>query len=111
MRGRHKGQGRKANTQTSLNVIRSQRLILLHPRDNVGVAVQDINRGEALLVGRHLVEAKNTINQGHKIAIKNIPKGGGIIKLGIKIGVAKKRIRAGEHVHIHNVESLYEWSG
>lgn len=85
-----------------------QKLILFHPRDNVGVAVQDITKGEVLLVGKKLITARDAIMRGHKIAVKDIPRGANIIKLGLKIGKAKRRIRTGEHVHIHNVKSLYE---
>lgn len=40
------------------------------------------------------------------MAIKDIPKGGEIIKYGEIIGRATANIEPGEHVHVHNVESL-----
>lgn len=43
---------------------------------------------------------------GHKIATQDISVGQLIIKYGEEIGIATKNIRAGEHVHIHNLDSM-----
>ena len=43
---------------------------------------------------------------GHKIAVRYIAKGEGIIKYGESIGRASADIRKGEYVHIHNLEAL-----
>jgi altronate dehydratase small subunit len=43
---------------------------------------------------------------GHKFAIKDIEKGGDIIKYGDKIGIANTEIKKGDHVHIHNVDEV-----
>lgn len=42
---------------------------------------------------------------GHKIAIKNISAGEDIIKYGYPIGTASCDIKAGEHVHTHNIKT------
>lgn len=42
---------------------------------------------------------------GHKIALRNIKAGEDIIKYGYPIGHAMCDIKAGEHVHIHNVKT------
>jgi altronate dehydratase small subunit len=54
------------------------------------------------------VTAINDIQIYHKIAIKGIKKGEPVIKYGQHIGVAKKDIKVGEHVHVHNVISHRE---
>ncbi len=43
---------------------------------------------------------------GHKAALCPINAGESIIKYGEQIGVARKAIRRGEHVHIHNLDSM-----
>ena len=43
---------------------------------------------------------------GHKIAVRDIARGEGIIKYGECIGRASADIRKGEYVHIHNLEAL-----
>lgn len=46
------------------------------------------------------------IPYGHKIAVREIKEGENIIKYGQSIGRATVHIRQGEHVHIHNMESM-----
>lgn len=45
------------------------------------------------------------IDDGHKYAIRDIAKGESIIKFGQPIGHATQDIKAGEHVHTHNVKT------
>lgn len=57
--------------------------IKIHPDDNVEVSVQT----------------------GHKRAIKDIAKGEAVIKYGYSIGNATEDIKAGDHVHSHNLKT------
>lgn len=43
--------------------------------------------------------------KGHKIALTDIKAGQNIIKYGYSIGHAVKDIKAGEHVHTHNIQT------
>ena len=87
---------------------------LIHNRDdNVAVAVVDIKAGDEVATvfledmrPGPVVRALNDIPLGHKIALRDIPKGSQVIKYGRPIGVATADIRAGEHVHVHNLKSL-----
>ena len=49
---------------------------------------------------------KSGIPYGHKIAVKAIKKGSPVIKYGEIIGCATTDIEKGDHVHIHNMDSL-----
>ena len=40
---------------------------------------------------------------GHKYAVREIKRGENVIKYGMPIGHATCDIKAGEHVHVHNV--------
>ena len=44
----------------------------------------------------------------HKLACRDIPKGEPVVKYGQHIGSAVTEIKAGQHVHVHNVESHSE---
>lgn len=46
------------------------------------------------------------IPYGHKIAIRDIEKGEPITKYGEEIGVATAPARKGEHIHVHNMDSM-----
>ncbi|MGC8583874.1 MAG: UxaA family hydrolase [Thermoproteus sp.] len=84
-----------------------------HKADNVGVAVEDIKAGE-LAAGVYIedrspgpsVKALEDIPLGHKIALRDIEEGEVVVKYGRPIGKATRKIRAGEHVHVHNLVSI-----
>jgi altronate dehydratase small subunit len=52
------------------------------------------------------VMAIEDIPYGHKIALRNVKRGEPIIKYGEQIGIATSDIRIGQHVHVHNIESV-----
>lgn len=74
-------------------------LIQIHPDDNVAVAPEAIGAGT---VDGSLVFAQ-AIPMGHKAALVDLKPGDIIRKYGFPIGRATQEIRAGEHVHSHNM--------
>ena len=50
--------------------------------------------------------ARSAIPYGHKIALKEIPLAGHVIKYGEVIGAASEPIQVGDYVHIHNMKAL-----
>lgn len=84
-------------------------VIVIHPDDNVAIALKDLEEGISIQVETKVEQIEITplvpIPFGHKIALKAIQKGANVIKYGEVIGRATQNIEAGEHVHIHNVES------
>lgn len=85
---------------------------LVHdPADMVGVAVANIEAGETV-TGKiqdsdKTIELKaiSNIPLGHKIALKDIANGERVIKYHINIGKSVADIKAGEHVHTHNLKT------
>jgi (2R)-sulfolactate sulfo-lyase subunit alpha len=80
-------------------------------RDTVGVAVVDVKEGESL-EGRSLdtnepVRAKSNMDipLGHKIALRDFKVGETVTKYGCDIGKVVQPIKAGDHVHVHNVKT------
>ena len=80
-------------------------VIILDARDNVGVAVVPlVANGIYSAIGSGLkVLARDSIDFGHKLALRDITKGGPIIKYGETIAYARADIVAGSHVHTHNM--------
>lgn len=76
-------------------------LIIINEKDNVAVALHEIKKNEE----HDGVIFLNDIPFGHKVALKDIAKGENIIKYGFPIGCAKNDIKAGEHVHTHNLHT------
>lgn len=81
------------------------RVLHIHPRDNVAVALGEISRGQRVVVDTLDIVSRDAIPFGHKIALRDIPAGDWIVKYGEHIGMASRPITQGEHVHTHNVES------
>ena len=79
------------------------KLIQIHPRDNVAVALETVAKGEALELGG--VSALEEIQRGHKVALKAIAAGEDVVKYGCVIGHAKEDIPAGAWVHVHNTRT------
>jgi altronate hydrolase len=75
--------------------------VRLHPRDNVIVASGRIAPGA--LIESEGVSTAQAIPSGHKIATREIAEGDAVLKYGQVIGVATSPIRAGDHVHQHNL--------
>lgn len=75
--------------------------ILIHPSDNVIVALDDLKKGQVV----DGVALTCDISKGHKFAHKHITEGSDVIKYGQVIGVATCDIQAGSHVHTHNVRT------
>ncbi len=85
---------------------------LVHEKeDTVGVATVDIKAGEVakglLMDTQDPVEMKalKDIPLGHKIALKDAKAGDTVIKYGHDIGKVVAEIKAGDHVHIHNLKT------
>lgn len=55
---------------------------------------------------RTAVSVLGDIPYGHKLALCDIACGEQITKYGEEIGVATRDIRAGEYVHVHNLDSM-----
>jgi altronate dehydratase small subunit len=86
-------------------------VILIRDNDNVATATRDIKAGEIITIparNRHVaVTAQQDIRFLHKIALRDIAAGERICKYGAVIGEATRPIAAGEHVHVHNIRSLW----
>lgn len=54
------------------------------------------------------VQGLEAIKAGHKIALVEIAEGEAVVKFGVPIGRARRRIQTGEWVHLHNIESLHD---
>lgn len=78
---------------------------LIHAQDNVAVATQAIAASEELSIGSNHIRSLEAIEKGHKIAVCDIAQGTPVKKYGADIGVANRPIKAGQHVHVHNVQS------
>ena len=86
--------------------------MIIDAKDNVAVAIEPIAKGDAAVYvceGKEVsLPALEDITIYHKLATRDIAKGEPVVKYGEHIGVASRDIKAGEHVHVHNVEGHRE---
>ena len=72
--------------------------IQIKQEDNVAVAVHDLTAGTVIESG---VTTRDPIPQAHKIALRDIPAGGAIVRYGVVLGHAKNPIPAGSWINEH----------
>jgi altronate dehydratase small subunit len=83
------------------------RLLFLNPKDNVCTAIAAIGGGVSLRINGLDVAISQNIPLGFKIAARDISINETIVKYGVPIGSATKKIAIGELVHVHNMKSDY----
>ena len=85
-------------------------VLRIDQRDNVGTALDDLEAGApAQIQGPGelpSVTPRMAIAFGHKVALQPIAAGAPVLKYGEVIGQAVAAIAVGEHVHVHNIQSL-----
>lgn len=83
--------------------------ILIHENDNVVTVTRGIDENGTVLykMGDKTIEleVRDNIPPFHKAAVRDIPKGGDVLKYGQLIGCAEADILKGSHVHDHNIVS------
>jgi len=88
----------------------TRKVLVLHSLDNVATALIDIEAGTLVRVKVGDQTVKLIVNQavpfGHKFAIRDVDEDQPVYKYGEIIGKAIKPIKAGQHVHTHNLESI-----
>ena len=77
-------------------------VVLLHPHDDVFVAMQQLVAG--MRVGPDALAVRGLVPPGHKVAVRRLASGAPVRRYGQIIGFAAKTIEAGEHVHGHNLK-------
>ncbi len=73
-----------------------KQIIKIHGRDNVAIAIHGIPAGTQVTDG---LFARQDIPQGHKIALRDLPKGGAIRRYGVVLGYALDDIKKGDWIN------------
>lgn len=78
--------------------------------DHVAVAVADLRPGPAtgaFVTGddTFAIEVRHDVPLGHKVALRDLPAGEEVVEYGVQVGVTSQDVRAGDHVHDHNLRS------
>jgi altronate dehydratase small subunit len=82
-------------------------LIQLADGDNVVIAAGDLQAGVHRTSAGDVVDVREVVRLGHKVAARDVAKGEHVVRAGMSIGSATTAIRAGDWVHTHNLASDY----
>ncbi|MFC4360343.1 UxaA family hydrolase [Halobium salinum] len=74
--------------------------------DNVATAIADLDAGVEVETDADPVALVDDVEFGHKFALAPITAGEEVRKYGEVIGRATADVAPGEHVHVHNCESM-----
>ncbi|SOH94945.1 altronate hydrolase/galactarate dehydratase [Monaibacterium marinum] len=74
----------------------SAKTLLLHPNDNVAIALGPLTAGQDI--------ARTDVPASHKVAVADIAQGAHVLRYGQIIGKATQPIETGSHVHDHNMD-------
>ena len=83
------------------------KFILVNKADNVLICCKPAVSGDVVIIDDIKYSLNSAIDVGHKIARTPIEKQQKIIRYGVSIGSAIADVKAGEHVHMHNMKSDY----
>ncbi|TFI56875.1 altronate dehydratase [Sphingomonas parva] len=94
-------------SQTSLATpAESRALLRLDSLDDVATALRPLAAGDRVEIEGMVIEVREPIPFGHKIALRDLPTGTQVRKFGWPIGALKAPVAVGEHVHTHNLATL-----
>ena len=83
----------------------AQKILQIDSRDNVAVALTNLQPGEMMTHADINLAATGPIPVGHKMALASMEQGDLVIKYGHAIGKALNTIHPGDWVHTHNLTS------
>lgn len=79
------------------------RAIAMTPADNVAIVANDFGLPEGAVLPGGLV-LRERIPQGHKIALRDIPRGAEVRRYDVVIGYAAQDLPAGSWVNEHRID-------
>jgi hypothetical protein len=82
--------------------------LVLHPNDNVGVALADLRPGDSVSVrgadgGEYAFTVTEEVAFGHKFALGGLDADAPVLKYGEEIGRMRSPVASGGWIHSHNM--------
>jgi hypothetical protein len=75
-------------------------VIIIHPKDNVGIVLEDIQAGGTIhLPDGSEIDALSDIPHSHKVLLADVEPGGDIVKYGEVIAQVKQGHKQGDWIH------------
>ncbi len=81
-----------------------QRVLKVHPKDNLLVALTDLFKGEIIIYNDEKVTLLDDVKAKHKFLTTNLKQGEEIIMYGVLVGKAQTDLQAGNIINTGNVK-------
>src|SRR5687768_4392053 len=82
----------------------NNKVLKIHPSDNVLVALQDLPRGEVVQYQTIRVTLVGNVSAKHKIFVTDMPAGADVIMYGVLVGKTSQPVTAGSVMNTENVK-------
>lgn len=80
------------------------KILKIHPEDNVIVALQDLKQGEVITLDNENYTLLDPVKAMHKFIAEDVAIGGGIKMYGVFVGVAKEYLPKGRQLNTSNIQ-------
>ncbi len=84
------------------------RVVKIHPKDNVLVALNDLTKGEEIVFEGSSYLLQESIPAKHKFFITDLPQGDAVIMYGVLVGRTQNEVRKGERMTVTNTKHAAE---
>lgn len=84
------------------------KVLKIHQKDNVLVALQDIKTGEKILFEGQEYEGLENIPAKHKFFMQDLPKGSDVLMYGVLVGKTQVEVKKGERMNVENTKHAAE---
>ena len=81
----------------------SSRILKIHPKDNIVVALCDLNKGLTIQIDAGEFQLVTNVASKHKLSIENLNIGDSIFMYGVVVGKAVREIQKGESITTFNI--------
>ncbi|MCQ9641514.1 altronate dehydratase family protein [Chryseobacterium sp. WG14] len=84
------------------------KVLKVHQKDNVLVALQDIKTGEKILFEGQEYNVLENIPAKHKFFIQDLPQGSDVLMYGVLVGKTQVEVKKGERMNVENTKHAAE---
>lgn len=81
----------------------TQKILQIHPKDNILVALQNLSKGEMINIDNFFFELNADIKSKHKFSVSDLDIGEFVYMYGIKVGKTINRIKKGDLITTKNI--------
>ena len=83
------------------------KVIKIHPDDNLIVAIDNLEKGEKIILDNKEITLTASIKQKHKFVQFDIEKDDPLLMYGVKVGIANKKILKGSPLTTENTDNAF----